>query len=306
LSELSTHDPSPFDPAAPLVASGNLRRRQFVSRCVTTGATASAIAAVAVLVIVIWAVIHRGADSLSIGFLIHDPPAFGGPGGGIASAIVGTALIVGVATVIAMPIGILCALYLVEFARPDSRTGQLLALALDMLQGLPSVVVGLVILGLIVVPEHADSGFAASLALSIIMLPLIARTTQEVLRTVPQGLRDASDALGVDRWRAVLTVIIPSALSGIVTGTILAVARAAGETAPVLLVDGTFSNKTTVEMFGHAVPNLPVMIFELFDQPSTASVQRAWGASLVLLALILIANIGARLLLARNRRRMGL
>jgi len=307
LSELTTFEPPPFDATAPLVASGNLRRRQFISRLVQVGATACAVAAVGVLVLVTVAVLTRGARSLSLGFLIHDPPqVISGGGGGIASAIVGTSLIVALATVIATPIGILCALYLVEFSPARSRPSQLLQLALDMLQGLPSVVVGLVILGLIVVPEHADSGFAASVALSVIMLPLIARTTQEVLRTVPQALRDASDALGVDRWRAVVTVIIPSALSGIVTGTILAIARAAGETAPVLLVDGTFSNQTTIQIFGHAVPNLSVLIYELFDEPSATSVQRAWGAALVLLVLILIANIGARLLLARNRRRMGL
>ncbi|HET9124600.1 MAG TPA: phosphate ABC transporter permease PstA [Solirubrobacteraceae bacterium] len=307
MSELTGFDPPPFDPTAPLMGSGNLRRRQLLSAVVQGGATACAIAAVAVLGIVIFVVVQRGVHSLSLGFLIRDPPqVMSGGGGGIASAIVGTALIVALATLIATPVGILCALFLVEFPGTRSRSSQLLQLALDMLQGLPSVVVGLVILGLIVVPTHADSGFAASVALAIIMLPLIARTTQEVLRTVPQGLRDATDALGVDRWRAVLTVIIPTALSGVLTGTILAVARAAGETAPVLLVDGTFSNKTTVELFGHAVPNLSVLIYELFDQPSATSVQRAWGAALVLLALILIANIGARLLLARNRRRMGL
>jgi phosphate transport system permease protein len=306
LSELSSFEPPPFDPTAPLVPSGNLRRRQWVSRAVVSGATAAAIAAVAVLVIVTFTVVRHGAGALSIGFLIHDPPQYGGPGGGIASAILGTAVIVGLAAVIAVPLGVLCALYLVEFAGPRSRPAQVLQLAIDMMQGLPTIVVGLFILGLVVLEEHADSGFAASLALAIIMLPLIARTTQEVLRTVPQGLRDASDALGVDRWRTVLTVILPSALSGILTGTILAVARAAGETAPVLVVDGTFANKTTLDMFGHPVPNLPVLIWELIEQPTSSGLQRAWGASLVLLALILIANIGARLLLARNRRRMGL
>jgi phosphate transport system permease protein len=306
LSELSSFQPPPFDPTAPLVPSGNLRRRQWVSRAVVSGATAAAIAAVAVLVIVTFTVVRHGAGALSIGFLIHDPPQYGGPGGGIASAILGTAVIVGLAAVIAVPLGVLCALYLVEFAGPRSRPAQVLQLAIDMMQGLPTIVVGLFILGLVVLEEHADSGFAASLALAIIMLPLIARTTQEVLRTVPQGLRDASDALGVDRWRTVLTVILPSALSGILTGTILAVARAAGETAPVLVVDGTFANKTTLDMFGHPVPNLPVLIWELIEQPTSSGLQRAWGASLVLLALILIANIGARLLLARNRRRMGL
>jgi phosphate transport system permease protein len=308
LSDLSSTDlqPLPFDPTAPLVASGNLRRRQFVSRFVEVLANIAALVAVAALVVVTFAVVKNGAGAIGIGFLTHDPPQFGGAGGGIASAIVGTTLIVALGTAFAAPLGILCALYLVEFSGPRAPTGRLLRLALDMMQGLPSVVVGLFVLGLIVKPEQRDSGWAGSIALAIIMLPLIARTTQEVLRTVPQGLRDATDALGVDRWRAILTVILPSASSGILTGTILAIARAAGETAPVVVVDGTFSNKTTLDMFGHAVPNLPVLIWELIESPTASGLQRAWGASLILLALILIANIGARLLLARNRKRMGL
>ena len=306
MSDSTSFGAPPFDPTAPLVATGNLRRRQIVSRTAQGLATISAVAAVAVLLIVTYTVISRGAGALSLGFLTHDPPQFGGGGGGIASAIVGSLLIVALGALIATPLGVLCALYLVEFASPRSGSGRALRLCLDMMQGLPTVVVGLFILGLIVEPEHADSGFAGSLALAIIMLPLIARSAQEVLLTVPQGLRDASDALGVDRWRSVLTVILPSALSGIVTGTILAVARAAGETAPLLIVDGTFTNQTSIQLFGHAVPNIPVLIFTLSEAANPTGFQRAWGAALVLLALILLANIGARLLLARNRRRMGL
>jgi phosphate transport system permease protein len=203
-----------------------------------------------VLGIVIFAVVERGAKALSLGFFIHSPPLTGGVGGGIADAIVGSALIVALAAVIAVPLGVLCALYLVEFAGPRSASGKALRLTLDMMQGLPSVVIGLFILGLVVETEHADSGFAGSLALAIIMLPLIARTAQEVLLTIPQALRDASDALGVDRWRSVLTVILPSALSGIVTGSILAIARAARETAPLLIVDSVYLNKTTLQLFG--------------------------------------------------------
>ena len=299
-------EPPSFDPTAPLVASGNLRRRELVSRGVQGLATLSALVAVAVLVIVVYAVVSKGAGVLSWGFLVHDPPQFGGAGGGIASAIVGTALIVALGAAIAAPLGVLCALYLVEFAGPRSPSGRALRLALDMMQGLPSVVIGLFVFGLIVQPQKADSGFAGSIALAIIMLPLIARSAQEVLLTVPRALRDASDALGVQRWRSILTVVLPSALSGIVTGAILAIARAAGETAPLIIVDGTFTSQTTVQIFGHAVPNIPVLIFTAAEAADPNGFTRAWGAALVLLALILIANIGARLLLARNRRRMGL
>lgn len=294
-----------FDPTAPLVPSGNLRRRLAVSRVTQALATLSALLAVVSLALVVYAVIARGAPALSLDFLTKDPPA-SGPGGGIRSAIIGTALVVAVAAAIATPVGVLTAIYLVEFSSPRSRTGRSLRLALDLMQGLPSVVIGLFAFGLLVKPEHADSGFAGSIALAIIMLPLIARTSQEVLLLVPSTLREAADALGVDRWRAILTIVLPSALSGILTGTILAVARAAGETAPLLIVDGTFTPGLTFQIFHHAVPNIPVLIFTAAEAADPTGFTRAWGAALVLLVLILVANIGARLFLGRQRARMGL
>ncbi len=309
MSSTASHSPvapPAFDPAAPLRPSGNLRRRLWISGLVQGGATLASVLGVLSLAIVTIAVIGHGSGVLRPSFVLHDPPQFGGPGGGIASALVGTSLIVALGAVIALPLGLLCALYLVEFAGALGWPGAVLRMTLDMMQGLPTVVIGLFVFGLIVAPEHADSGFAGSVALMIIMLPLIARTSQEVLQALPQGLREASDALGVDRWRSILTVILPSAAGGILTGTILAVARAAGETAPLLIVDGIFTNGTTVQMFGHGIPNIPVLIWTSIDSASPGAATRAWGAALMLLALILIANIGARLTLARSRRRMGL
>ena len=294
-----------FDPTAPLVASGNLRRRLAVSRVVQTLATLSALIAVVALALVVYAVIARGAPALSLDFLTKDPPS-AGSGGGIRSAIIGTTLIVAMAAAIATPIGVLTAIYLVEFSGPRSRLSGALRLALDLMQGLPSVVIGLFAFGLLVKPEHSDSGFAGAIALAIIMLPLIARTSQEVLLLVPSTLREAADALGVNRWRAILTIVLPSTLSGILTGTILAVARAAGETAPLLIVDGTFTPGLTFQIFHHAVPNIPVLIWTAAEAADPTGFARAWGAALVLLVLILAANIGARMFLARQRARMGL
>jgi phosphate transport system permease protein len=138
------------------------------------------------------------------------------------------------------------------------------------------------------------------------MLPLIARSSQEVLRLVPSNLREAADALGVARWRSVLTVVLPAALPGIVTGAILATARAAGETAPLLLLSGVFNPaQTTINVFGLGMPNIPLLILSASEQASPQGVARAWGAALVLLGAILFANIGARILLARWRRRLG-
>ena len=293
----------PYDPTSPLTPSGNLRRRLIVSRVARGIAVAAAFAAVAVLAIVVFDVIKSGASALNLDFLIQDPPAFGGPGGGIRSAIIGSAIIVGLAAVIAVPVGVLIAIYMTEFARPRSRVAGTLRVGLDLLQGVPSIVIGIFILGLITQPLHKDTGFAGSVALAIIMLPLVARSTQEVLRLVPATMREASDALGVDRWRSIITVIVPTALGGIVTGSILAVARAAGETAPLLVNDSTFGPHVTFNWFG-PMPNIPVLILTASDSLNPAGFPRAWGAALVLLVLILIANVGARFLLARSKRKL--
>jgi phosphate transport system permease protein len=291
-----------IDFTAPLTASGNLRRRRVVNVFAETLATASALVAVAVLGIVVAGVVTRGAPAINIDFLTKDPPLFGGPGGGIAPSIVGTAVIVGVATAIAMPTGVLVAIYLTEFAGP--RAARPIRLALDVLNGLPSIVIGLFVFGLLVAGHH-QSGFAGSLALAIIMVPLIARASQEMLLLVPGHLREAADALGVSRWRTVVGVVLPAALGGIVTGTVLAVARAAGETAPLLVACSIFGNQVTVDLFGKALPNIPVSIFTLSEAADPAGYTRAWGAALVLLTFILLANIGARALLARSRARMA-
>jgi phosphate transport system permease protein len=293
----------PYDPTSPLTPSGNLRRRLIVSRVAQGMAVAAAFVAVAMLAIVVFDVIKSGASALDLNFLIQDPPAFGGPGGGIRSAIIGSAIIVVLAGVIAVPIGVMIAIYMSEFARPRSRIAGTLRLGLDLLQGAPSIVIGIFILGLITQPLHKDTGFAGSVALAIIMLPLVARSTQEVLRLVPPSLREASDALGVDRWRSIITVILPTALGGIVTGSILAVARAAGETAPLLVNNSTFGPHVTFNWFG-PMPNIPVSILTASEAQNPDAFARAWGAALVLLAIILFANVGARLLLARSRRRL--
>jgi phosphate transport system permease protein len=291
----------PYDPTAPLTASGNLRRRLIVSRITQAMAIAAAFVAVAVLAIVVVDVVKSGASVLNLDFLIQDPPQYGGAGGGIRSTIIGSGIIVALAAVIAVPIGVLIAIYMTEFASPRSRIAGALRMGLDLLQGIPSIVIGIFILGLITLPLHKDTGVAGSLALAIIMLPLVARSTQEVLRLIPASLREASDALGVDRWRSILTVILPTALGGIITGSILAVARAAGETAPLLVNDSTFGPHVTANWFG-PMPNIPVQILLASDSENPTAFPRAWGAALVLLVLILIANVGARFLLARSRR----
>lgn len=290
-----------LDPSAPLTATGNLRRRAALSRLLEIAAIAAAGLAVAVFCIVVFTVASRGASALSLSFLTSDPT---GPGtGGIAPAIVGSAVIVGIATVMAMPFGVLVALYLLEFA--GRRSGGAIRTALDLLNGLPTVVVAIVVYGLLVV-GHKESAMAASVALAIIMLPLIARSSYQVLLLVPGSLREAADALGVARWRAVVGVVLPSALGGIVTATILAAARAAGETVPLIFLTSlVIGNGVQVNPL-HATSAMPLTIFNGLESGVPSGISQAWGTALVLMTLILAANIGARVFLARNRSRLGL
>lgn len=290
------------DPAAGLRASPNLRRRQLQSRLIEASHTISALLAVAVLTIVVYSVASRGASALSVDFFTKGPPALPNtPGGGIAPEIAGTALLMSMATLIAMPVGILIALYLTEFTSPG--LGRAIRLALDLMNGLPTIVVGLFVFGLLVA-GHYQSGFAGALALALIMLPLIARATQEVLLRVPSGLREAADALGVSHWRTVRGIVLPAARGGILTATVLALARAAGETAPLIFTCSIFANTVPVHIFSQAVPNIPVYIFNASEAADPYGFARAWGAGLVLLLFILVASLGARTLVNRGHSRL--
>ena len=290
-----------MSPELNLRPGGRLRRRRVVNKIMESIGTLAALIAVAVLAIVIASVARKGAHSLSWHFLVSKPNLFGGPGGGISNAIVGTVIIVALATAIALPIGVLIAIYLTEFA--SKRIAAPIQLVVDVLAGLPTIVVGVFIYGLLVV-GHQQSGYAGAVALSIVMLPLVARAAQEVLLLVPATLREGSLALGVSRWRAVLGIILPTALGGIVTGTVLAVARAAGETAPLLFTSSIFSNAVSTDVL-HSMPNIPVLIFIYSEQPDPALHQDAWAAAFVLIGFVLVASLVARGLLARGRRKLG-
>ena len=198
--------------------------------------------------------------------------------------------------------GVLIALYLTEFA--TGRSTAVVRTTLTLINGLPSIVIGVFVYGLIVATTHRQSGFAGSVALSIIMVPLIARSSEEMLLLVPKSFREGADALGVSRWRTIVGVILPAAAGGIVTATVLAVARAAGETAPLLLVSSIFSGEIALNPFGEAVPNIPVSIFQLSEQADPNGYTRAWGEALVLVTLILVAKLLARAMLTRSRAKL--
>ena len=277
------------------------RRRLLTNRLAEGVALVAAAAAIFVLLLVVYSVARRGASELSWGFLTKPLPLFGLPGGGIAPLIVGSAIIVGIGALIALPLGVLTALFLSEFARPS--LGRPVQLTLDLMNGLPSVIVGVFVFGLLVY-GHMQSGIAGGFALSVVMLPLIARSTQEVLRLVPQTQRDGAAALGATKARVVTGIVLPSALGGILTGTVLAISRAIGETAPLLFTTAIFANNVSTDPT-HAMPNMPVQIFIWSESANPEDHARAWATGLILLLFVLVTSLLARTALGRWRKKMG-
>ena len=281
----------------------NLPRRRAINRFMEGLAMLAALIAVAILGIVIWSVAKRGAGALDLNLLTKNPVpfAFGPVKQGLANAFVGSFVLVGLATLMALPVGILVALYLAEFAPQKIRTS--VSLALDVLNGVPAIVIGIFVFGLLVV-GHGQSGWAGAFALACLMLPLVARSTMEVLLLVPSSLREASLGLGIPRWRTTLSIVLPQTVGGVVTGAVLAVARVAGETAPLLFTSSLVGTQTSWNPF-HALQSVPVAIFELSESPDPQDHARAWAAAFVLLLFIMFASLGARWLATRSRRRLG-
>jgi phosphate transport system permease protein len=285
-----------------LLDRGNLRRRNRFNRVVNVASTIAALLAVAVLVIVVGSVLLKGAGALNWHFLTTPTGLFGDTSGGISNAIVGSAIIVAIAAVIAIPIGILVAIYTTEFAPP--RIAHPVRFVLDVLNGVPTIITGIFVYGLIVVPQKEQSGFAASVALAIVMLPIVARTAQEVLTLVPGTLKEAAHALGIARWRTTVRITIPTAAGGLITGALLSVARVAGETAPLLLCCSIFAPGLLTNP-SEGMASIPIFIFQSSEAPSPEAHTQAWAAALVLIAFVLVLNVIARAFYARSRKRMG-
>jgi phosphate transport system permease protein len=284
-----------------LLDRGNLRRRNRFNRLVNVVSTIAALVAVAVLVIVVGSVFLKGAGALSWHFLSTPTALFGESGGGISNAIVGSAIIVGIAAAMAIPTGILIAIYTTEFASP--ALAHPIRFVLDILNGVPTIITGIFVFGLMV-EGNKQSGFAASVALSIVMLPIVARTAQEVLSLVPGALKEGAHALGIASWRSTLRITIPTAAGGLITGSLLAVARVAGETAPIILLSSIVGQGVLTNP-GEALASIPYFIFTSSESPKPEAHTEAWAAALVLIAFVLILNIVARAFYARSRKRMG-
>jgi phosphate transport system permease protein len=271
-------------------------RRQAKDRIATSLVWVCFLVAVIPLASLIWATVKRGAKVLDGYFLTHSMAGVSDiqPGGGIYHALLGTLEQVGLATLIAVPIGVLTAIYLVEYGR--GRLAKAVTFFVDVMTGIPSIVAGLFVLSFwILILKMGYSGFAGSLALSILMMPVVVRSTEEMLKLVPNELREASLALGVPKWRTILKVVLPTSIGGIATGVMLSIARITGETAPVLLlVWGT--NFINSNPFSDPQASLPLYIYQQYanSSGSGAAYDRAWAAALTLIAFVMILNLVAR------------
>ncbi|WP_374205673.1 phosphate ABC transporter permease PstA [Streptomyces sioyaensis] len=276
------------------LAAGVEGARQAKDRLATSLVWLAFLIAVVPLASLLWETVARGTKVLDGYFLSHSmgttPDAL--PGGGIYHAIIGTLEQVGLATLIAAPLGLLTAIYLVEYGR--GKLARAVTFFVDVMTGIPSIVAGLFILSVwILILGFGPSGFAGAMALAILMMPVVVRSTEEMLKLVPNELREASLALGVPKWRTILKVVLPTSIGGITTGVMLAIARITGETAPVLLL--VWGAKTiNNNPFQDAQQSLPLYVFQQWQQGSEASYDRAWAAALVLIAFVMILNLVAR------------
>ena len=274
------------------------RRRDVLMRSLLGAATAVALLP---LVLILFYVVKKGIGAWGGAFFSSDPNGnFLGDPGGIKSAILGTAEMVGLATLIAVPAGLAVALYLTEYGR-DGRFGRWVRYFIDVMTGVPSVVFGLFVY-ITLILTGVGGGFAGwkgSVALALLMLPIVTRAAEVVLLLVPDSLREAALALGAPRWRVVARVVLPTALPGLVTGTLLAIARAAGETAP-LLFTATLVQGTSFDL-SQRMNSLPAQIFSDVGQAQDRLVERAWGAALTLVLMILLLTLVARLVSRRSR-----
>lgn len=287
------------------------RARRFRNGLATTVIWGAVVLALVPLALIVWQVVSEGGAQLSFAFLTEDIPPQRRLGPGMGPAVFGTLMITAVATFIAVPLGILGAVYLHEYGRKN-RTARSIRFLANVMSGVPSIVMGLFIYVTVVLLTGKQTGLAGSLALAALMLPIVIRSTEEMLRLVPDEMRSASYALGGRRWRTIVSIVLPAALPGIVSGSLLAVARAAGETAPVLFVIGavralnvSWNPLSWVEQLLGPNTTLAAQIFSNAKTGFEGANQRAWGAALTLIILVFVFTVAARLVSRRFSMKMG-
>jgi phosphate transport system permease protein len=273
-------------------------RRRITSKIAETLCAVAVILALVPLGMILFYVVKEGAGALNLAFFTQMPKPVGEAGGGMANAIVGTLILIGIAGAFAVPVGCMCGIHLAEY--PETRFSSAVRFAADVLNGVPSIVVGIFAYGLVVLPVKRFSALAGGFALGLLMLPIVVRTTEELLRLVPGGLREGALALGATRSRAVFGVILPAALPGILTGILVALARVAGETAPLLFT--AFNNRFWSTNVTQPIASLTVQVFTYAISPYDDWHRQAWAGAFLLVAIILALSIAARLAVRRLER----
>ena len=276
----------------------NARRRRIISRVIEGLCAVAVLLALLPLALILFYVIKEGFSALNWAFFTHMPKPVGESGGGMANAIVGTLILIGLASLFAVPIGCAAGIYLAEY--PGSRFGSMVRFAADVLNGVPSIVIGIFAYGIAVLPVKRFSAIAGGLALGLLMLPIVVRTTEELLRLVPSGLREGALALGATRGRAVMSVVVPAALPGILTGILVALARVAGETAPLLFT--AFNNQYWSTSVTQPISSLTVQVFTYAISAYDDWHRQAWAGAFLLVMIILILSMSARLAVRRLER----
>jgi phosphate transport system permease protein len=291
--------PAPPSPLPRLESRGPSPARRATNLAFTVGCHLMAALAILPLAFIVAHLVRHGLGGLSLDFFTQLPKPVGELGGGMANAIVGTLELVGLATIAAVPIGVAAGLYLAEFG--DGRLGTLVRTTADVLAGVPSIVVGVAAYGLVVVPMGRFSALAGGTALAILMLPTIVRSTEEVVRLVPRSYREAALALGAPRWRVIQNVVLPAAAGGVITASLLALARAAGETAPLLFT--ALGSRFWSVAVDRPIASLPIYIYDYARAPYEDWNRQAWSAALVLLLLVTVVSAMMKLATRRYRVR---
>jgi phosphate transport system permease protein len=272
--------------------------RKLVSRIAETLCGLAVLVALVPLAMILFYVVKEGFSAVNWDFFTKMPKPVGEHGGGMANAIVGTLILIGLSGIVAVPIGITAGVFLAEY--PRSRFGSVVRLATDVLSGVPSIVIGIFAYGIAVLPFKRFSALAGGVALGILMIPIVVRTTEELLRLVPGGLREGALALGATRARAVITVILPAALPGILTGVLVALARVAGETAPLLFT--AFGNRYWSTSLFQPISTLTVQVYTYAISPYEDWHRQAWAGAFLLVMIILVLSMSARFAVRRLER----
>ena len=273
-------------------------RRRLVSRIAEVFCAIAVLVALLPLAFILFYVVKEGIGAMNLAFFTQMPKPVGEEGGGMANAIAGTLILIGIAALFAVPTGVICGIHLSEY--PKTRFTSIVRFAADVLNGVPSIVIGIFAYGIAVLPVKRFSAIAGGLALGILMLPVVIRTTEELLRLVPAGLREGALALGASRSRAVFSVIVPAALPGILTGVLVALARVAGETAPLLFT--SFNNRFWSTNLAQPIASLTVQVFTYAISPYEDWHRQAWAGAFLLVMLILVLSMIARFAVRRLER----